>query len=648
MFTKKKIIGVKGGQLQLSRAPNPSPAVHAARRLQGTEVVANGGISIGGAGVPINAVGAWASEYQYMMTGLIPADPMINDSSNLALFYRDMYLLDATAGSAVDIQSSFPFSDFELRGMDEHELKPFREAVERLNIRRMMPEISVAYLVDGFFCGSLVFDPREKQFIDTMIHDALQCSVHHTQFYNLDPEITVRVGMTMQNFLRGNNVYNRRYLQTLPKSFVDLLMRGQFTLDPVATLYVPRKALTDRAYVSYLHRILPMYLIEKTMYRGTLTEAHRRQRAMTHITAGDTDWTPTSEELNMIVSQFQAAEYDPLGGWISTRNSVQATDIRPGGDFWKWTDMVDVMTPYKLRALGISESFLSGDASYAAAESAYSSFLETQDAYRGFLTDKVFYNKIFPLIAVVNGMYRDPRGRKSNESVIDFLTNTSSRANLKIPEVHWKKQLEADHEESLFEMLEKLDERGFPIPIKAWTAAAGLDFNGLIADLDEDTEIRKKLEKYTGKDTSHDQDNDLPEDYMSGEEVEARMRDRHNNLTTMSLAGGGRRRASILSRQVQGDGLVYEMNRSGSGKKHIINQAGARAKANDQIIKAQRAMQDPHLREQARRRNIEKRGTDVIAGAGEIPTREAMVRRQKRVEASEVSQQVRRKRTKFF
>jgi hypothetical protein len=642
MYTKNRIIGVQGGQVQVSQAPASSPAVSASRKMQGTQVNA-AGMAIGGAGVPVNAVGAWASEYQYMMTGLIPADPMINDSSNLALFYRDIYLLDATAGSAVDIQSSFPFSDFELRGMDEHELKPFREAVERLNIRRMMPEISVSYLVDGFFCGSLVFDPREKQFIDTLIHDALQCSVHHTQFYNLDPEITVRVGMTMQNFLRGNNVYNRRYLQTLPKSFVDLLMRGQFTLDPVATLYVPRKSLTDRAYVSYLHRILPMYLIEKTMYRGTLTEAHRRQRAMTHITAGDTDWTPTAEELNMIVAQFQQAEYDPLGGWISTRNSVQATDIRPGGDFWKWTDMVDVMTPYKLRALGISESFLSGDASYAAAESAYSSFLETQESYRGFLTDKVFYNKIFPLIAVVNGMYRDPRGRKSSESVIDFLTNTSSRANLKIPEVHWKKQLEADHEDSMFEMLEKLDERGFPIPIKAWTAAAGLDFNSLIADLDEDTAIRKKLEQYTGKDTSHDQDDALPEDYDS--EVGA------SNFTSLSVANGGRRRTPLLNRQIAGDGLVYESNRSGSGRKHIINQVGARAKSNDQIIKASRALQDPHLREQARRRNIEQRGTDVIAGAGEIPSRDAMERRKasKPVQASGDEQYVRRfKRTKFF
>ncbi|MNL21171.1 hypothetical protein D3C87_1424460 [compost metagenome] len=90
------------------------------------------------------------------------------------------------------------------------------------------------------------------------------------------------------------------------------------------------------------------------------------------------------------------------------------------------------------------------------------------------------------------------------------------------------------------------------------------------------------------------------------------------------------------------------MNRSGSGKKHVINQVGARAKANDQIIKAQRAMQDPHLREQARRRNIEKRGTDVIAGAGEIPTREAMVRRQTRVSASEQEQHVRRKKVKYF
>src|SRR5690606_15851599 len=100
----------------------------------------------------------------------------------------------------------------------------------------------------------------------------------------------------------------------LPQKFLSLLERGIFNLEPMATLYVPRRVMTDSAYVSYLHRIIPMYLIEKAMFRGTLTEAHKRQRSMTHLTAGDDVWTPTTEELGQLVSQFQTAEYDPLGG----------------------------------------------------------------------------------------------------------------------------------------------------------------------------------------------------------------------------------------------------------------------------------------------------------------------------------------------
>ena len=247
------------------------------------------------------------------MTGILPADPLINDYSSLRPFYRDMYLLDATAGSAVDIQSSFPFSDFQVKGLNTAELRPFQEALERLNLRRMMPEVSTAYLVDGFFCGTMVFDPRSKQFMDTMIHDALQCTVLHQPFYNMDPEIQVRVSGALQRFLDSDSPYAQRYIKTLPKVFLNLLKSGQFTLDPIATLFVPRKTLTDRAYTSYLHRLLPFYLLEKTLFRGTLTEAHKRQRSLTHITAGDDLWTPSGEELFELVTMFQQAELDPLG-----------------------------------------------------------------------------------------------------------------------------------------------------------------------------------------------------------------------------------------------------------------------------------------------------------------------------------------------
>lgn len=594
------------------------------------EVKANLGFG-GGSQVPVSTVGAWASEYQYMMTGLIPADPMITDSSGLSLFYRDIYLMDATAGSAVDIQSTFPFSDFKLRGLPSKKLRPFEEALERLNIRRMMPEISTAYLVDGFFCGTLVFDPRTKKFVDTMIHDALQCSIRHNPFYNMDPEIQVRVGSEVQQFLHSGSEYAKRYLRTLPPTFVNLLRKGMFTLDPLGTLFVPRRSLTDRAYSSYLHRILPMYLIEKTMFRGTLTEAHRRQRAMTHITAGDDNWTPNTKELQMLIQQFQTAEFDPLGGWVSTRASVQATDIRPGGDFWKWTDMADVMVPMKLRALGISESFLSGDASYAAAESAYGVFLESQDAYRGFLTTRVFDTKIFPLVAVVNGLYKPGMEPKGNRDALQYLTDASSRYNLEIPELHWDKQLESDHEDGMFELLEKLDERGIPLPIKAWTAAAGMDMDSLVADLKEDGEIRKTLEEYTGKDTSHDQDGDYGiESSYDIDGAPKRMGARIGSLgfsdriTTHTVSSGLRRRRNLLEREYgpEYDGLVSASNRSGSGRKHIYNQKAARSAYNDMLIESHRRLQDPNERQRVKNENIRRFGSATIPGASDLPVRQ--------------------------
>lgn len=593
----------------LPRAANPATS-------QSSTVEASfGGFGgLGGGMAPMSGMSVntfWSSEYQYMLTGLLSGgDPLSTDSQSLALMYRDIYLLDNTAGSAVDIQSTFPFSDFELRGLSEDKLKIFQESVDQLNLRRMMPEISVAYLTDGYFCGSLIFDGKSKTFLDTMIHDALSCQVSHSPFYNVDPEINVRVGYAVERFLQSGSVFSRRYLETLPRGFRELLAQGSFTLEPLSTLFIPRKTLTDRAYVSYLHRILPMYLIEKTLYRGTLTEAHRRQRAMTQISAGDDLWEPTAEELQALVQQYQAAEMDPLGGWVATRNSVTTTDLRPGGDFWRWTEMVDTMVSYKLRALGISESFLSGDASFAASESAYQTFLESQDAYRSFLTDKTFYSKIFPLIAFVNGFFKDPSLVKRSHDITPqgFLYNARNRANLEIPTVHWYKRLEADHEEGMVDMLSLLDERGIPVPLKMWMAAAGVDSDTLLKDLKDDQELREQLESYTGKSVEHDSLED--EDDFGYEEAGV--------IPTRSLAKSlTRRKVPILSREWGSSGDIYTMNRSGSGKKHVYNQTQARNKQNDHIIKAARLMKNPNYRDSVKKANEKIFGSSILKSVRE-------------------------------
>lgn len=609
MFPRNRITGVTNGRIKTDTGAASPVSAYASKRSYSeasTKVTAalggNLGVSGGANSVSMNSF--WNSQYQYFFTGLIPAEPMYSQSAQLALFYRDIYLNDNVGGTVVDLQSTFPFSDFDLRGADEKAIQVYNDALEQLNIQRMLPQVSTAYLADGFFAGSLIFDPRTKRFVDTLVHDALQCSIIPGSFFNMMPQINVQTSSQTVNLLGSDSPYAREYVNSLPPEFIHLMSQGQYTLSPISTLFVARRTLTDRAYVSYLHRLLPMYLIEKTMFRGTLVEASRRQRATTHITAGDDVWTPTGEELQALVSQFQQAEFDPLGGWVSTRNAVQLTDIRPGGDFWKWTDMGDQLIPYKLRALGVSESFLSGETSYAAMESAYSLFLESQNVYRNHMTNAIFYSTLFPLIAVANGLYKPgtPESAKlKNSQISKFLMHSNNKANLLIPKLMWHKSLEAKGEESTFDMLEQVSEKGVPIPLKQWMAAAGLDKDTLLKDLKEDNELRKLLEKYTGKDTSHEGEDEVGEEYAS-------IRGVPRVPTAQSIRKGvaGKRR-SILGRD-WGDPQDYSIGKTGK-KQYVYNSRLKTRDQNAQIAKISARMQiDAHYRLQVAKTNQLKFG----------------------------------------
>jgi len=611
-------------------ARNGEMKLEAAQQLRASGVVSGVGKTNVQVGVHM------PSNYNYYMSGLLPATPDLPDSTSLMYFYRDIYLHDNTAGSAVDIQSVFPFSDWELRGLQEQETAIFDTALQRLNLQELLPQMSIAYLTDGFYAGSLIYDAKAKNFMDILTHDALQCGVSPSPLNNVDPTIRVSVSGPTMRFMDSATDFAKAYVRSMPRQFVDLLREGSFVLDQLTTIFLGRRGLTDRAYQSYLHRILPMYMIEKTMFRGTLIEAQRRQRAMSHITAGDDIWTPTGEELAALTQQFSDAERDPLGGWLSTRNAVQVQDLRPGGDFWKWTDMTDVMVAYKLRAMGISEALLSGDASYAAAESAYSTFLETTNAYRTHLTNAIFYKKLFPMIAIMNGLFKDKAKAKNTNSLIDFLYNASNRQNLKTPILHWHKDLTAKAEDNMMDMLEKVEQHGVPVPMKMWLAAAGVDKDTLIRDAREDKEIKAELSKYIkipenvanqgmgGDDDAAEFDGDNgdgPGGAGVGDSLAPTQQQKADatNLTTAStkFGLGGFRTKGILAREFSGEQFTQTIT---GRQKHVYSAQQPRMKARDanwRIAKIAAEMEkDPVYREQVRRDNIQKGGRDKLLGFG--------------------------------
>jgi hypothetical protein len=137
--------------------------------------------------------------------------------------------------------------------------------------------------------------------------------------------------------------------------------------------------------MSILQRLLPIYLMEKPIFRGTIEQAYRRRRSILHLSVGDgEDWLPTNTELTDIANLFNQADVDPDNAVVATPTGINANELRQGGDFWKSGDLYDFSSTAKMRALGINDSFLSGDSNFSTLEATLSVFMEQMRAYREF------------------------------------------------------------------------------------------------------------------------------------------------------------------------------------------------------------------------------------------------------------------------
>lgn len=430
---------------------------------------------------------------------------------------KDIYLHDAVAGATVDLTSQVPFGRFSLSGVPKGEiLNIFLDSLQRMRIESLLPALSINYMVEGAHLSALGFNKQRKIFdavypFDLDYAEVIPVPIHgHTPLINLKASPEYQALNKMAADPRAQDIVRK-----FPEVIQTLIRDSRVALNPENTLYIPRRTFAQQfTGISAFRRLLPIYILEKALLRGTAELAYRRQRGVQHITAGNDMWIPSNEELKQLADLFLEADTDPISAVVATRPDVMVNELASGGDTWKWTDTLEALNIQKFRALGVSDSILGGDSNVSGVESGMTVFMQQNRAYRDLITRLVFYEKVFPYISVANDFrkeesesYHYATGHRVTGSAdrgynitaddrMSLINDNVDLAEYHLPVMIWHNQLRPEGDNAYLGMLFELSARGIPVPMRMLAAAAGISLNDILYGMDEDLEVQKSLAEY--------------------------------------------------------------------------------------------------------------------------------------------------------
>lgn len=500
----KKSDAFSTGLRDLAKAALTTPAVASYRSLADTQSPGPGfGSSNSGFGTNRYSPNTEQLDRVSLLDDITPK----SDVALMSLFEM-IYEKDAVAGPATRIISELPWSDWSLSGIDDPAImRIYEDAMETFDPITLMPELTREYLLYGRFISSLLYDESQATWTNVINHNPKYCTITPVPIRGFDPLIDLSPSPEMQVLLASKDRRFDRAKQAIPELILKGLKKGKVELNPLTTLFVPRRETsTDWKGTSMFMRILPYYAIEKALIQSTISAARRRTRSILHLTVGiDGTWEPDQSQLDAVSTMFQASEEDPVGAIVATQTGVEANEIRSGADFWKISEEYDYLKNSKLNAFGLSEAFLTGEASYNTMEASLSVFVEGIKSLRLTLQKRVFEDKIFDVLARAHDLVKRKTAdaahrvrttplRRSYASLEDGLS--IPKRDLMIPNIHWTKNLSPTSDANYIELLKSLQEQGLPVTMKMWSSAGGIDLHDLEQTLEEDKLIRERFKKY--------------------------------------------------------------------------------------------------------------------------------------------------------
>lgn len=442
------------------------------------------------------------SVYDDLSEGTIIEQFMPVDPRRLHRIWRRIYLQDPVAGAGIDLYKDIPWSSWDLQGVgDPSILKIYQDCLNALGMVSLMPELTGEFLVMGKITLHMLMNESKGYFDYAIPCDPDYIRVTPIPVPGFHPKIDLLPSPEMRRWATSVDPRDVEAINAVGQYAEELRMGRDIPLPQANTIYVPRKVSPyDTIGASIYTRIIMFVAYEKHLVNATVSAAKRRAGRIRHLKLGiEETWEPTPEQIDSISALFMQADEDPVGAIVATRTGVEMNET--GGsspqDMLKISDEASFLAEGKLGALGISASFLNGDANFSNLDTQLSVFLERVRAHREFMTQRVLLD-ICRRLAIKHDFRKTKPNRVAHHYRV--AATGADDAEFELPDFVFTKALRPVADRDYLDILQMVQQSfGVPIPVREAATAAGLNFDTIADGLETDFQDRQVLRDYQKK-----------------------------------------------------------------------------------------------------------------------------------------------------
>lgn len=392
-------------------------------------------------------------------------------------YYRNYFDNDEFVAAILEIHAELPYSDFELELDDPLIHREFTTCVDDLKLVTGLPGRTLEYNKIGEIILHHPFDESTGRFKHCIALNPDFVEVTHTPYidngyiYELTPDNDLR------RLINSTDPKDLVLKKKLPKEILNRVLTGQnIPLNNRDITHIARKASPyDARGRSILHRLLRLLQYEDKLREAQMTIADNFIYPLKMFLLGDKNvgWIPSKEHMEAFSAMLEQANFDPNFALIY-HYGVDVKYVTVADKLMNLSNEWDEINKKKAIALGVPQSFISGESGYASANVG----LQTQLARYRAIRDTFEHGhimRLFRILAENNEWYaRDKREIVGNFRVKRTAAEKAER--LLIPEIIWHKKLMMRDDQSYLAFLSNVYNQGKgPVSTITLLRAMGLD-----------------------------------------------------------------------------------------------------------------------------------------------------------------------------